>query len=319
MGTRRVTYIASLIGSALFYVLYSHWFSWYLLTLLLLLIPLDLLLSLPGMLTRRIILVGPDILEQGADGVVSVITLQKEPLPTKLPIPARCIKAWMRVHCDDFAAMQRHILGAERGSRHELEIDTSHSGLTTFELKRIWTVSLIGLFSLPAAVNGRKTVLVMPAPAKPPNTVALPRGVILRPKPGGGFSEDYDLRHYRPGDPVRSIHWKISAKFDSIIIREPLIPPSHSRIIIVDRWDDRKGRDLVLGRLRWVSDYLLKWELPYFIRLGADGPIAEIDGAGALTDYLRRVLDGQSHTLKAPASVPARFTWAFHIDARSTV
>ena len=314
MGTRRVTYISALAGSTLFYVLYSHWFSWYLLVLLLLLIPFDLLASLPGMLTRKVVFAAPKVLEQGAAGRLVVTTLQQGRFPALMP--ARCIKAWLRVRGDDFAAMHRLICGAQRGSRHEVEIDTSHSGLTVFELKRIWTVSLIGLFSAPIAVNCRSAVLVMPAPRKPKNAVALPRGVILRPKPGGGFSEDHDLRNYRPGDPVRSIHWKISAKFDSIIIREPLIPPSHSRLIMVKEWKGAEERDTVLSRLRWVSDYLFKWELPYFIRLGDDGPIAEITGEGDLTDYLHRVLDGKARALPVSASAPARFTWVFRVDAR---
>jgi len=155
----------------------------------------------------------------------------------------------------------------------------------------------------------------MPAPIKPSNIVALSRGVILRPKPGGGFSDDYELRNYKPGDPIKNIHWKLSAKFDSIIIREPLVPPPHSRLIQVMKWDNSQQRDLILGRLRWISDFMLKWELPYYIKLGNDGPIAEITERDDLHNYLIRVLDGRGHTLPAPDPMPLRFTWVFHVDA----
>jgi len=310
MGTRRATYASALVGSALFYVLYSNWFSWYLLVLLLLLIPFDLLSSLPGMLTRRLALSAPKVLEQGAEGMLGIATLQEK------PFPARVIKAWLRMHDEDVAALRHITCSAEGGSRYVVRIDTARSGVTVFEIKRIWTVSMIGLFSLPTAANCRAAVLILPAPVKPTNIVALPRGVILRPKPGGGFSEDYDIRHYRSGDPVRSIHWKISAKFDSLVIREPLIPPSHSRLIHITKWDDPTERDMIIGRLRWISDYLLRWELPYFIRFGSDGAIAEITGHEALIDYLYRVLAGMERTLPVPAHVPARFTWVFRVDAK---
>jgi hypothetical protein len=187
--------------------------------------------------------------------------------------------------------------------------------VTAFESKRVWTVSLIGLFCIPASVNCKAKVLVLPAPAKPPHTVALPRGVILRPKPGGGFSEDYDLRPYRKGDPIRSVHWKVSAKFTSLIIREPLVPPAHSRLLHAVQWGKARERDLILGRLRWVSDYLLKWELPYFVRLGDGGPIAEITRSDDLLEYLYLVLGGTADALPTPATIPVRFAWVFQIDA----
>ena len=309
MNTRRLIYIFTLIGLAAFFVLYAFWFSWYLLVLVLLLIPFDFIASLPGMLTKKILFSAPNMLEQGAEGTLVLTTLQEK------PFPAKCIKAWMRISGEDFAVWRRFICGAEGGSRFEVAIDSSHSGVTAFELKRIWTVSLIGLFSLPLTVNRRHSILIMPAPAKPPNAVALPRGVIFRPKPGGGFAEDHDLRQYRGGDPVRSIHWKISAKFNSLIIREPLVPPPHSRLVHVARWQGAQESELILGRLRWVSDYLLKWEMPYFVQLGDDGPIAEISGERDLTDYLVNTLCGAGRKLPVPASLPVRFSWVFRVDA----
>jgi len=311
MGVRRIIFAFTLAGAALFFVLYPYWFSWYLLVLLLLLVPFDFFISLPGMLARRIILAAPKVLEQGENGTLVITALQLK------HFPAWCIKTWMRVSGDDFTTWRRFICGAQRGSRFEIAVDTSRSGLTVFEVKRIWTVSIVGLFCLPARVNCRAAVLVVPAPAKPPYTVALPRGVILRPKPGGGFSEDYDLRPYRKGDPIRSVHWKVSAKFDSLIIREPLVPPAHSRLLHATRWDGARERDLILGRLRWVSDYLLKWDLPYYVQFGDKGPIAEITSHAALLDYLYHVLGGMAEVLQAPATIPARFAWVFHIDANS--
>ena len=310
MFTRRLVYAFALAGSVLFFVLYPYWFSWYLLVLLLLLVPFDLLVSLPGMLSRRITLTAPKALEQGEDGTLVITAVQLK------PFPAGCIKTWLKVSGGDFSTRRRFIIGAERGSRYEVAVDSSRSGVTVFRAKRIWTVSLIGLFCLPARVNCKATVLVLPAPLKPPKTVALPRGVILRPKHGGGFSEDYDLRPYRKGDPIRSVHWKVSAKFDALIIREPLVPPAHSRIIHAALWNNARERDLILGRLRWVSDYLLKWELPYYLSLGDNGPIAEITRHTELIDYLFLVLGGRADSLPPHATVPAHFVWVLKIDGK---
>jgi hypothetical protein len=310
MGTRRIIYILTLVGSISFYVLYPYWFSWYLLVLLLLLTPFDLIFSLPGMLTRNILLTAPNVLEQGSEGVLVITTLQRK------SFPLRCVKLRVRASSDDVVSSRRLRCGAEKGARHEMPIDTSRSGVTAFELKHIWTVSLIGLFAMPIPVKRRATVLIMPTPLKPPHVASLPRGVIFRPKPGGGFAEDYDLRPYHKGDPIRSVHWKISAKLDALIIREPLVPPPHSRLVETLQWNGARERDLILGRLRWISNYLLKWELPYYVRLGDDAPVAEITRADDLMNYIYCVLDSTPQSIPIPASLPASFAWVYRVDVK---
>jgi len=309
MGTRRIVYALTLAGCVFFFVLYPYWFSWYLLVLILLLIPFDLLVSLPGMLTRHISLSAPYMLEQDASGTVVITTLHERRLP------ARCIKALLHIYGEGRAARRRIICSAAHGSRYDYPVNTSHSGVTVFETKRIWVVSLFGLFSMPVPSRNRTSVLVLPAPAKPPNIAALPRGIILRPKPGGGFSEEHDMRQYRQGDHIRNIHWKISAKLDTLIVREPLAPPPHSRLVHVVQWNGRRERDLVLSRLRWISDYLLKWDISFYVRIGDDGPVAEVASSEDLFSYLHSVLGGTPDAVTMPASVPIRFTWVFRVDA----
>jgi len=309
MGTRRTIYIFALACAANFYILYPFWFSGYLFAVLLLLMPFDLIISMPGMLTRRVALTAPGVLEQGMEGTLIVTTIQKR------SFPARCIKARLNISGEGFSEKKRFVCAAQRSSRHELAIDTSHSGVIVYEIKRIWTVSLIGLFALPAPVHRKVGILVLPLPVRPPYVTALPRGVVFHPKPGGGFSEDYDLRQYRQGDQIRSIHWKVSAKVDSLIIREPLVPPPHGRFVETTKWNDAKERDIVLGRLRWISDYLLKWEMPYYVRLGEGAPVTEITESGDLTEYIFRVLSGSTQSVQPPASPPSHFVWVYRVDA----
>lgn len=309
MGTRRIAYICALLGAILFYVLYAYWFSWYLLVLIILLLPFDLLISLPGMLTSRLALSAPRVLKQGSEGELTVI-----PLRSKYFLIG-CIRARMTIGCDDFTQTRRFTYGAELGRSYKMMIDTSHSGVTSYRIKRIRTVSLLGFFSIPVTVNRAAAVLVLPAPVRPRQTVSLPRGTVLRPKPGGGITDEHDLRPYRQGDLIRSIHWKVSAKHDSLIVREPLSPPLHSRLIHVAGWKNFRERDLILGRLMWVSNYLLKLGLFYYIKLREEAPVAEITRAADLEDYLFKVLSGERYAPPSPVSVPVRYTWKFRIDA----
>jgi len=306
----RLIYALSLVASFLFFILYPPWLSWYLLVLLLLLIPIDLFASLPGMMSRGMLLSVPSVLEKDEDAVLKLITLSKK------PYPIRCIIARLHVTGDGFSVSCRLKCSAERDEQREVTIDTSHSGVTVFVLKRISTVSLLGLFSLPIKTERTGSVLILPPPVKPADTMALQHGTQLRPKPGGGFSEEHDMREYRQGDPVRSIHWKASAKFDSLIIREPLVPPPHSRLVHIMEWNGEAERDLLLGRLRWVSDYLLKWQMPFYARYGDDTTIAEISHETDLINFLCYVLGGIENKALKFGHMPSRFSWVFRIDGR---
>ena len=307
MGTRRLTYMLTLACSLVFFALYPFWFSWYLLVLMLLVIPFDLLFSIPGMVTKRITLNAPTVLEKGSGGTLEIITYQEKAYPT-----GRII-AVLASHGDDFAAKQRIVCDPLGGASYRLEINTSHCGVITFEIKHIRLTSLVGLFSYSVAVECSARVLVMPSPQKPPHIVSLPRGVILRPNPGGGFSEDHELRQYRKGDPIRIIHWKLSAKHDTLIIREPLTPPPHSRLVHVLKWSNARERELILGRLRWISDYLLRWDLSYCVKFGDEGSIAEISNGGDLIKYLFSVLDKTAPQMPIPDLLPVRFSWVFRV------
>ncbi|MCL2628994.1 MAG: DUF58 domain-containing protein [Oscillospiraceae bacterium] len=306
----RFIYIVALVASFFFFIFYPPWLSWYLFVLIALLLPLDFFLSLPGMLTKSIYMSVPPVLEVNDNAHLTLTTLSNK------PFPVRCIVVKLQISGDGFSVGRKYICGAGRGSVKTVSIDTSHSGVTVFSLKRISVVSLLGLFSVPVKnLYSRQLSLVLPPAAKPANTMALQKGTHLRPKPGGGFSEEHDMREYRHGDPVRSIHWKISAKHDSLYIREPLELPPHSRLVHIMPWKNSNECDLILGNLRWVAEHLLKWNMPFYLRFGDVPAIAEITHESDIVDFLFNVLGGTAEVVKKPDGLPTRFSWVFRVDA----
>ena len=309
MIVNRLIYVLTLALSFVFYMLYPPWISWYMLVIVLLMIPVDLIFSLPGMLTKGLLMSIPDILEKNEDAVLKLITTHTK------SYPVRCLVAKLHVIGDDFSVICRVKCLPEKNAQREVTIDTSQSGVTTFLLKRIKAVSLLGLFSLPVSAGGKGFVLILPPPIEPANTKALQHGTNLRPKPGGGYSEEHDMRNYQQGDPVKSIHWKVSAKFDTLVIREPLEPPPHSRLVHVMPWSGETERDLILGHLRWVSDYLLKWQLSFYVRFDDNPVVTEVTQESDLTDYLCYALGSDASKPKSLEQIPSRFSWVFRIDA----
>ena len=310
MIIRQLIYAFSLVASFIFYMLYPPWISWYLFILALLLIPLDLIISVPGMMSKGLLIRAPSVVEKDSTAFLTLTTTHSK------SYPVRFIIAKLLVTGDDFSAVCKVKCPAEKDGRREVSIDTSRSGVTVIEIKRIWTVSLIGIFALPCNVKIKEAILVLPQPVKPENTMALQHGFHLKPKPGGGFSEEHDMREYRKGDPVRSIHWKISAKFNSLYIREPLALPPHSRLVHMMKWNGAAERDIILGRIRWVSDYMLKWHMPFYLKYGDEITLTEVKQDSDLHDFLRNALAKNMMKVNINIIPPSRFSWVFHVDAR---
>ncbi len=145
-------------------------------------------------------------------------------------------------------------------------IPTDTCGKIDFHLTR-WTCSdLLGFFFIRKHMPDTVSCTVFPPAVSPQPGFNLDEALdtepVLKPKLGGGMAEDYDLREYRPGDMLNSIHWKLSSKTDKLIIREGLIP-ENSNIFLVLQNDTEIA--VSLGILRWLSVELCRRELPHFI------------------------------------------------------
>ncbi len=54
-------------------------------------------------------------------------------------------------------------------------------------------------------------------------------------RPGSDLTETFQLREYVPGDSPRQIHWKLTNKFDKLIVRDPGLPISKNVLVFWER------------------------------------------------------------------------------------
>ncbi|MBQ6810297.1 MAG: DUF58 domain-containing protein, partial [Firmicutes bacterium] len=54
-------------------------------------------------------------------------------------------------------------------------------------------------------------------------------------KAGNDPTETFGIRDYEPGDALRSIHWKLTGKYDRLMIREAGLPVNESVLILFER------------------------------------------------------------------------------------
>jgi len=162
---------------------------------------------------------------------------------------------------------------------------------------------------------------VRPEPLLPPEKPSLSElnARSYRAKPAGGFSEIHDLRDYHPGDSMRDIHWKLSAKTDGLIVREPLEAVRAQAILSFDLAGPRETVDRTLGLLLGMSGWLLReglthtvcWLEPSDCSPQSAQILHEADIRKLLDRLLRTALGVDTPSI-AQKSFPAA-DWRYHI------
>ncbi len=251
MGVNRLLYLLALAACLVFYFASGVWFSWILLVAVAALPWLSLLLSLPAMLTARIQLEAPARVTQGED-----VVLRLRVRATRL-LPLAEVQARLNLTTADTDRDYRYLSRIGRGEG-TLSLPTAHCGILVPRLERCRIYDYLGLFKLRRPAPQAQTVTILPRSIEPDPKPDLHRFAIqqLRPKAGGGFSEIHEHRPYRPGDPVKGIHWKLSLKSEDLIVREPMEPLEQRTVLAVQSPRTPAQRDDVLGRLRWISAWL---------------------------------------------------------------
>lgn len=67
---------------------------------------------------------------------------------------------------------------------------------------------------------------------------------LMQNRKGNDPSEIFDIREYVPGDDVRAIHWKLSGKTGTLILREASDPSHYDAVLLADLGLAREGQPL---------------------------------------------------------------------------
>ena len=137
-------------------------------------------------------------------------------------------------------------------------LPTDHCGAYRIQCRHLWAADYMGLIRLPVRLGEDRLILVRPAAILPEQLPDISRYLcsITRPKAGGGYAENHELRQYRPGDNLRQIHWKLSAKTGDLIVREPMEAQQDMVHVTMELSGVPEVLDRKLGHLLGMSIYL---------------------------------------------------------------
>lgn len=303
MAKNRVIYLLTLLAGVVFYLAYRQWLGWLLFVALLCLPILSLLLSLPALLSVKLVSHCPQILQQNEKAILEIWEECLFPIPVygcQIEV-RRCITA------------EKFLL------QPEAFLPTEHCGALLCCIQKAWAYDYLGLFRFRLRQMPAQQVVVRPReiPVSEFPLLEHKSHTAWRPKNGGGFAENHELRLYRPGDNLNQIHWKLSAKTGKFIIREPMIPAGYQGIVCLCITGDAKELDEKFGRLLHVCRQLLEWNMLHEIGVISADAIERhpIENEAQLIDTVDRLL--HYSPVDEEQDFPAFGVWTYTVGGRA--
>lgn len=139
----------------------------------------------------------------------------------------------------------------KRNQRLNLQFGNDYCGRIRIEAGALRLYDCFGLIGIGSRVTavGHATVrpdtfepeiLVMPSPS------SIEESDVYSPdRPGSDLTETFQIREYVPGDSPRQIHWKLTSKFDRMIVRDPSLPITRSVMVFWERTGDSGDAALI--------------------------------------------------------------------------
>lgn len=294
-------YLSSVVLCLVFLFFYKQWIAWLTFIAVSLLPLLSLVLSLPAMLMARI------------HGDVPQSVTVGEPLCFRIGIKAPFPLSKWRLRIK----VRNLLFGDDQILRADSVYPTQYCGALKCSTYKSKIYDYLGLFHFPLRKIDAFCVFIFPEPIEPanvPDTAQL-TGNAWKPKPGGGYAENSELREYRPGDNLRQIHWKLSAKTGDLILREPMIPVEFRILLWFCHCGSPELLNRKLGNLLWLSKYLLHHGLVHDIMAFTDGEsyVWHIDSETALEKVVMELLGIPASEPKHEVIPPETYHWQYYI------
>ena len=198
-------------------------------------------------------------LEISVEAAVSQRKGDEGTITVKLENPT--IFAGLRVRCDVMVrnqlnreTMQQQILtwaAPKKVQTCSLRVASEYCGRLREWVPQVVLYDCFGLFGIRCKCNA-VTHSTVQAETFEPVVVLVPNSSgtddsesYSQERPGSDLTETFQLREYVPGDSPRQIHWKLTNKFDKLIVRDPGLPISKNVLVFWERTGESGEPELI--------------------------------------------------------------------------
>ena len=274
MAQRRAEYICILIAALLFYAFCTDFISLFLLLNALFLPIMSVVLTCISGLSLEAAIENPDTTRAEVGDELRVYVRVKN--------PARLGGARVRMNLlinyeleGKVHTEKMRFVTERREQMTACLVSAQHCGRITCRIEKLKLYDFLWLFAIPGkASHDRCSFTVMP---KLPDIDPLTERTLkedfesntyAQSRPGRDYSEVYEIRSYREGDPVSSIHHKLSAKREELVVREGSYPVGSRLMLlaILPDWSRSIGEcEEVLTAAFSVSSFLAANDFDHFV------------------------------------------------------
>ena len=274
MAQRRAEYICILIAALLFYAFCTDFISLFLLLNALFLPIMSVVLTCISGLSLEAAIENPDTTRAEVGDELRVYVRVKN--------PARLGGARVRMNLlinyeleGKVHTEKMRFVTVRREQMTACLVSAQHCGRITCRIEKLKLYDFLWLFAIPGkASHDRCSFTVMP---KLPDIDPLTERTLkedfesntyAQSRPGRDYSEVYEIRSYREGDPVSSIHHKLSAKREELVVREGSYPVGSRLMLlaILPDWSRSIGEcEEVLTAAFSVSSFLAANVFDHFV------------------------------------------------------
>ncbi|EKC62908.1 protein (some members containing a von Willebrand factor type A (vWA) domain), partial [human gut metagenome] len=116
------------------------------------------------------------------------------------------------------------MLGGKESAEQRITLNAGKSGVWSIAVRGITLRDHLGVFTAacPAAVQSQSICVLPAAAAGKAKAETAPDEDGDEADTRAALGGSYELREYRDGDTLKQVHWKLSAKLDRLMVREPL-------------------------------------------------------------------------------------------------
>lgn len=134
-------------------------------------------------------------------------------------------------------------------NRFEFSLALEAAGNYEVGLKKLRIYDMLSLFSVTKKISSGKNIQVMPQILEIPVFLTAPVKNFFgdsdfydEEKRGYDQNEIFQIRPYVPGDKLQSIHWKLSAKTDELMVKESSLPKACAVVLLLQYQRKKKKK-----------------------------------------------------------------------------
>lgn len=283
-------YLAILLTVFIFNIFYYAWFSWYLLVLTLCIPVFSLICSLPFMVitaVKGVSVFTKDELTVGDELSIGVTSRNGK----ELFCPLMKMKFKIKNSFTGQKNTMKFLYGGflKKPAYIKSNKFTRNCGCLEIKAKYIKIYDLLGIFFIPVRLKYNAEALIMPKAEEPSILPDSDHIKIIGYKPKiSGFAEEYELRSYQKGDSLKNIHWKISARHNELIVKEPSTPVYRPLVVKPVITENATQNNTTLGKLIYVANFLIKKKKEFFCIL-PDNKMCEIRSKDDIKSFVQQL------------------------------